>query len=50
MKVTIKNFFSIGGHTVIYIAHPIISNGFAKTYSLDLHAGVQRSPLGQLKI
>ncbi|WP_277926951.1 hypothetical protein [Nostoc foliaceum] len=41
---------SVGGHTVIYIAHPIISNGFTKTYPLDLHAGVQRSPLRQLRI
>ncbi|WP_265578578.1 hypothetical protein [Nostoc sp. LEGE 12447] len=41
---------SIGGHTFIDIAHPIISNGFTKTYSFDSHPGVQRSPLQQLKI
>ncbi|MCC5648024.1 hypothetical protein LC607_35035 [Nostoc sp. CHAB 5824] len=49
-EVTIKSFLPVGGHTVIYIAHPIISYGFAKTYPLDLHAAVQRSPLRQLRI
>ncbi|MEH2243928.1 hypothetical protein [Nostoc sp.] len=50
LEVTIISFLSDGGHTVIYIANPIISNGFPKTYPLDSHAGIQRSPLRQLRI
>ncbi|MEH2400520.1 hypothetical protein [Nostoc sp.] len=52
LEVTITGFLSDVGHTVIYIAHPIISNsnGFAKTYPLNLHTGVERLPLRELTI